>query len=181
MANPISNIVFTSIMNKLADKAPEIAKELNPMRWFATVQKQLSDYEIARRSIEAQLEYDKQKMNNELVALQIRREAYLQSLEMQRKIIKTTYSPNISYFKNAKMTISKYFEELSGYRKELLKSELDIEDKKLLFEFHKDISDKINDLFTKQIDVLKENNRNMQETLNKVLVTSHPNNLSIKG
>ena len=160
--------VIQAAVEPIAKKAPEIIHEVNPVTWFERVYSQLNTFRFEKSRIEAQYRLDSQKLSNELEFFKIQKEAYLESLEAQKRIIETTYAPDMFALETLRDNMSKYHEKLDAFIRDICSSDLTSDDKKIIFELYKITSNKIDEAIKAQQEILQKNKDNLVETLKAV-------------
>lgn len=87
------------LIKTLPEKAPEIIKELNPVTWFERIINEGHKYKLAKAEIERKYEKDRDELTLRLTELNVRKEAYLASLNHQIKVIDAEDAPTMTALK----------------------------------------------------------------------------------
>lgn len=83
------------VLTILPSCAPQIIHEVNPITWFERIMREGHEYKLARLQIQAQSEKDQEALNIELARLNAQKEAYLASIDNERRLIAEANQPTM--------------------------------------------------------------------------------------
>lgn len=133
-----------SIITALPENAPELLHECNPVTWFERILKEKHQYKLAKMEIEYRCQRDKNEMIIALEELNTRKKAYLSTLEQQIKLTEMQNSP-------INESLNAFFKDLEHFNQEERDSrakimeyigKIEIEELKILIDFHKTLFDR---------------------------------------
>lgn len=86
-------------IENLPDNAPELIRELNPMTWFERIINEGHQYRLAQLELEKQYAKDRDELKYQLAELETRKQAYIETLNHQIKLIEAENAPVMAVLK----------------------------------------------------------------------------------
>lgn len=158
-----------TVLERLPENAPEIIRSVNPVNWFRDVINDSRQYRLAKKQIELEYARDRDAHARAIKELEIKKDAYVKTIQNNQKIIKIQSKNLRTSFKFLFNSLDSINMQSQQIVQQIISSSnsIDTDVLNLLIEFHKTLFVQIRELYRDMNNTMdREHDRFSRHLLN---------------